>query len=309
MEFSFTKMNGLGNDFVFVDDLEARWEPTPAQVSAICDRHFGVGADGVILVRPAKEDSCDAFMHYFNADGSLAEMCGNGVRCFAKYLVDHRIVDPAAGKLVAGTRAGAKPISYQVDEQGLLTVATVDMGEPILKPQDVPTTLPANARTEQGTEYVREAAVSSPWGDFAFTCVSMGNPHAVCFLDDIEALPEILFTSSEKSLTTLDIARVGAWFESNPVFPAKANIEFAVCAGDHIEMRVYERGDGETLACGTGTCATSVAATLTGRAGRENDVQLLGGMLHIRWAENDHVFMTGAAATSFTGTMSLPDED
>ncbi len=309
MEFAFTKMNGLGNDFVFVDDQARCWEPSPAQVSAICDRHFGIGADGLILVRPAKEASCDAYMHYFNADGSLAEMCGNGVRCFAKYLVDNRLVDPTAGRLVAGTRAGAKPISYQIDDEGLLTVASVDMGEPILNPPDIPTTLQANAHTAEGVPYVREAAVSSPWGDFAFTCVSMGNPHAVCFLDNMDALPDGLFTRDEKTLSSLDVARVGAWFESNPVFPAKANIEFAVCGADHIEMRVYERGDGETLACGTGTCATSVAATLTGRAGRENDVRLLGGTLHILWAENRHVFMTGSAATSFTGTMSLPDMD
>ena len=305
MDIRFVKMHGLGNDFVFVEDLDSSWEPTPGQVESLCDRHFGIGGDGLILVRPGNEPGCDAYMHYFNADGSLAEMCGNGVRCFAKYLVDNGIVDAAAGKLVAGTKAGPKPIEYQVDGNGKLTLATVDMGEPILAPELVPTALAATDATPEGTAYVREAPIESPWGTFAFTCVSMGNPHAVCFLDDIGSLPDEAFTADARSLATFDIAKVGRFFESHRAFPAKANIEFATVGEGMLHMRVYERGDGETLACGTGTCATSVAATLTGRAGRENDVQLLGGMLHIRWAENGHVYMTGPAAESFRGNVTI----
>ena len=305
MQVQFTKMNGLGNDFVFVEDLDSNWDPTPEQVEKICDRHFGIGGDGLILVRKSPRENCDGYMHYFNADGSLAEMCGNGVRCFAKYLVDHQLVDVSTGKLVADTLAGPKPIAYELDENGLMSMATVDMGEPILEAVAVPTALAPNATTQDGIAYVKEAAIDSPWGAFAFTCVSMGNPHAVCFFDDIESLPAELFVSEVKSLRTFNVDMVGRYFESHQAFPAKANIEFAVVEQDHLEMRVYERGDGETLACGTGTCATNVAANLTGRAGRENDVDLLGGRLHIRWAEDGHVYMTGAAATSFIGQIDL----
>lgn len=305
MEIPFVKMHGLGNDFVFVEDLESRWEPTVEQVESLCERHFGIGGDGLILVRPPQQDGCDAYMHYFNADGSLAEMCGNGVRCFAKYLVDSKIVDAESGRLVAGTKAGAKPIEFQVDADGKMTVATVDMGHPILQPHLVPTALPANAQTAEGVPFVKEAPIASPWGEFRFTCVSMGNPHAVCFLDDIGALPDELFDGEEKTLTAFDVDKVGRFFESHEAFPAKANIEFAVADADCLRMRVYERGDGETLACGTGTCATNVAAALTGRAGRENDVHLLGGMLHICWDEAGHVFMTGPAAESFRGVVTV----
>lgn len=304
MELSFVKMNGLGNDFVFVEDWDCSWDPTPEQVEAICDRHFGIGGDGLILVRPSNTPGCHGYMHYFNADGSLAEMCGNGVRCFAKYLVDTKVVDPTSATLVADTKAGPKPIRFATDAQGRMTLATVDMGEPILQPDAVPTALAAN-NSYQGIPYVREAPLGSPWGDFAFTCISMGNPHAVCFLDDIEALPDELFTALPKSLANFDVDKVGRFFESHEAFPAKANIEFATVGEDMLHMRVYERGDGETLACGTGTCATNVAAALTGRAGRENDVQLLGGILHINWAEDNHVFMTGPAAESFRGTVAI----
>lgn len=306
MELTFYKMHGLGNDFVFVDDMDRTIELTDEQVAFLCDRHFGIGGDGVILVRPSERPECAGYMHYINSDGTLAQMCGNGVRCFAKFLVDHGYVDPNAGSLVADTLAGPKPIRFEVDENGLMTKATVDMGEPILEPAVVPVALEANAETELGVAFVKEGAIESPWGPFAFTCVSMGNPHAVTFIDDFDALPDELFKGVEvKSLDTFDVDLVGAYYEKHSAFPEKANIEFACLTENGIAMRVFERGCGETLACGTGTCATNVSAALTGRAGRENDVTLRGGVLHISWEADNHIMMTGAAATSFSGTITL----
>lgn len=308
MRLSFTKLHGLGNDFVVVDDRTRSIELTPAQVQHICDRHFGVGADGVILVRPSERSSCAGYMHYINSDGTLAQMCGNGVRCFAKFLVDNGIVDPAAGSLVADTLAGPRPITFTVDERGELDTATVDMGAPILDPALVPVDAAANAVSAQDVPYVRELPLESPWGTFRFTCVSMGNPHAVCFLDDLEALDGALFHTGTRTLAALDLDRIGAFYECHDAFPEKTNVEFAVVGTDGIEMRVYERGCGETLACGTGACATNVAAALTGRASCENDVRLRGGTLHIAWADDNHVFMTGAARESFRGEIELEDE-
>ena len=299
MKIEFVKMHGLGNDFVFVEDLADELDLSAEQVERLCDRHFGIGADGVIVVKPADDPSCDARMHYINADGTLAQMCGNGVRCFAKYLVDQRIVDPAAHSLRAQTLAGPREIRFETDEAGRMTSATVDMGAPIIDPNLVPTRLEAN---------VREASADSPWGAFHFTCVSMGNPHAVCFIDDFSALPGELFPSAEdRRLATLDLARVGAFFESNELWPEKTNVEFAVASpdGKRIDMRVFERGCGETLACGTGACATTVAGALTGRAPRETDVVLLGGTLHIRWSDSGYVLMTGPAAEAFRGTVDV----
>ena len=306
MQLNFTKLHGLGNDFVFVDDMADQIELTAEQVAFLCDRHFGIGGDGVVLVRPSKRPECAGYMHYINSDGTLAEMCGNGVRCFTKFLVDNGYVSPESGSYIADTKRGPLPISFQLNEQGLMSVATVDMDEPILEPKLVPANLPAEGVFDQGISFVKEAAVSSPWGVFKFTCVSMGNPHAVTFIDDFDALPDELFKGAPvKSLDTFDIDLVGAYYEKHPAFPEKANIEFACLTDEGIAMRVFERGCGETLACGTGTCATSVAASLTGRAGRENDVMLRGGLLHISWEADNHVMMTGAAATSFSGTIAL----
>lgn len=309
MKIEFVKMHGLGNDFVFIEDLGDELDLSAEQVERLCDRHFGIGADGVIVVKPADDASCDARMHYINADGTLAQMCGNGVRCFAKYLVDRRNVDPAAHSLCAQTLAGPREIGFEIDEAGCMTSATVDMGAPIIDPSLVPTRLEANARTDRGNPFVREALADSPWGAFRFTCVSMGNPHAVCFIDDFSALPGDLFLNADdRRLATLDLARVGAFFESNALWPEKTNVEFAVVSPDgrHIDMRVFERGCGETLACGTGACATAVAGALTDRVPRETDVALLGGTLHIRWSDSGHVFMTGPAAEAFRGTVDVP---
>lgn len=307
MNISFSKLHGLGNDFVFINDLDNRLELSESQVAWLCDRHFGIGGDGVILVRPSTLEGTDAFMYYINSDGSLAQMCGNGVRCFAKYLVDYGIVENT-GHLIAQTLAGPREIDYSTDEAGKLTEATVMMGEPILAPQDVPTLLTPTAKMVDGSYYVRDQSIESPWGEFAFTCVSMGNPHAITFIHDFNALPDELFPNTyDKRLATMNINEIGAFFESNPAFPEKTNVEFAEITQEGIAMRVYERGCGETLACGTGACATSVAATLTERAGRENDIILRGGTLHIVWADDNRVFMTGPACEVFQGVVELPE--
>lgn len=305
MHLDFVKMHGLGNDFVFIDDMEKKLELTPEQVAFLCDRHFGIGADGVILVRPSDRSECAAYMHYINSDGTLAEMCGNGIRCFTKFLVDNGYVDKNAGSYIADTMRGPLSVSFELGEDGLMSVATVDMDEPILNPSEVPVAFEGNALSEHGVSYVKEMAINSPWGIFAFTCVSMGNPHAVCFLDDPQTLPDNWFIGDEKNLMSFDLNTIGSYFESHEVFPAKCNIEFVVPEEDGLHMRVYERGCGETLACGTGTCATLVAAVLTGRSERHNYVHLRGGVMENTWAENNHVMMKGPAATSFTGSIDL----
>lgn len=309
MNIDFVKMHGAGNDFIFIDDLSNDIELSPDQVKRMCDRHFGIGSDGLMLVRPSKHPECVAYMDYFNSDGTRAEMCGNGIRCFAKYLVDRGFVSATDKKFIADTPAGLRQITFTVDDADKLVQATVDMGAPIFDPDDVPTTLVANATTSDDISYIREVAIDNPWYDFHFTCLSMGNPHAVCFIDDFKKLPDSVFVSEEKSLATFNIPRVGAYFESHAAFPKKANIEFAHVTSDGIHMRVYERGDGETLACGTGSCATDVAAYLTKRAPRDNDLILLGGTLHIAWKKDGHVYMTGPATQVFQGTISVDTDN
>ena len=320
----FWKLHGLGNDFVFFDGMEHEIAFTAEEVAALCDRHTGIGADGVIVVKPSPRGECAGYMHYINADGTLAQMCGNGVRCFAKFLVDHGYVAADAGQFVADTLAGPKPISFTLGADGLLDTATVNMGAPILEPAAVPTALAATAEAPDGTPFVARAEISSPWGPFAFTCVSMGNPHAVCFLDDdaFAALPDECFTSADRSLDTFEVSRVGAFFEAHEAFPEKTNVEFAVVESPdtdgtgNISMRVFERGCGETHACGTGACATQVAANLLGLTGASANLHLLGGTLHIELAEDAEddsseatnpntrtVIMTGPARESFTGSV------
>ncbi|MDR2108386.1 MAG: diaminopimelate epimerase [Coriobacteriales bacterium] len=298
MQLDFIKMHGAGNDFIMVDDLSSGLELTAEQVARLCDRHFGIGADGVILVRPSQHASCAAYMHYLNADGSLAEMCGNGVRCFAKFLVDGGYVAAnleggRAGSFIADTLAGRRTISFRTDADGKLSEATVDMGQPLLAPEQIPTTLSANSA--RGA--VLEQDVPTPFGDLALSCVNMGNPHAVIFSEEFAANP-----------AGFALEGVGAWLEQRrELFPEKVNAEFAALTGpERLTMRVFERGVGETLACGTGACATAVAGVLTGRCGRRVEIALPGGVLQIYWREkDDHVLMTGPATTVFEGTIVL----
>ena len=290
MELNFTKLHGLGNDFVFIDDFNESIELTAEQVAFLCDRHFGIGGDGVVLVRPSKRPECAGYMHYINSDGTLAEMCGNGVRCFTKFLVDHGYVDPNAGSYIADTKRGPLPISFELNDQGLMSLASVDMDEPILDPEKVPANLPAEGCAPNGSAFIKEASVESPWGNFEFTCVSMGNPHCVVFED-----PD-----------GIELDAVGPLFEKASVFPQRVNTEFVQKTGERsLKMRVWERGSGETLACGTGACAAAAASVAIGMFPRGEDitVRLPGGELVVN--VGDRVLMTGEARMVFTGETEL----
>ncbi|HEY5468199.1 MAG TPA: diaminopimelate epimerase [Coriobacteriia bacterium] len=285
MDLRFTKMHGCGNDFIVVDDVANEWDFDEEAVQLLCDRHFGIGADGLILVRNASDPEGDFFMLYVNADGSLAEMCGNGVRVFAKYLDDTGRV--GGDTIAVQTLGGIKRIDIVRDENGAFSLARVDMGTPVLDAASIPTALPGDP--------VVDALVSTDAGDVRVTCVSMGNPHAIVWVDDVDTAP---------------VTTTGPLVEAAPVFPRRTNVEFAqVVDSGRIRLRVWERGVGETLACGTGACATLVAAALTGRTGRSATIELPGGDLDIEWSEDGRVGMTGPAETVFTGVWSIPDEE
>ncbi|MDI6693046.1 MAG: diaminopimelate epimerase [Anaerosomatales bacterium] len=286
MQLGFVKMHGIGNDFVVVDDLDGTLDLDATAVEWICDRHFGVGADGVIVVRRATSPDADLYMHFFNADGTLAEMCGNGIRCLVKHAVDTGIVPSDAESVAVETLAGIKRVSFERDDAGLMTVARVDMGVPGLTPDAIPVDLTG--------DIVYDCPLETPYGTVRITAVSMGNPHAVIWVDDVDAAP---------------VDTVGPAVETHPAFPKRTNVEFAELVDDtRIRVRVWERGVGETLACGTGACATVVAAVLSCRTGRSATVELPGGELDIRWHEDDHVYLTGPATTVFTGSIDIPEE-
>ncbi len=289
MKYEFEKLHGAGNDFVMIEDMQDKITLSQQQIARICDRHFGVGADGVIIVKPSEKDECAAYMDYYNSDGTKAQMCGNGIRCFAKFLIDHGIVERENGVFIADTPVGPKPITFELDDEGYFIRATVDMGLPIFEPEEIPTTI-SGQQTEFGC--VASTTVLPAYGDeLILTCVSMGNPHAVAFVDNPNTYP---------------VETVGPEIETYSVFPEFTNVEFAHVVGDVIEMRVWERGCGETLACGTGACATAVAAHITGRAGRKVQVKLRGGVLDIEWkADDGHVYLTGPAVTSFQGRFEI----
>jgi len=284
----FSKYHGLGNDFVLVD-CQSMSEPpmTPDQAAKMCDRNFGVGADGVIFVLPP-DDMPDARyrMRIYNSDGSEPEMCGNGIRCMARFVADMQEEeggdDSVAQLGTISTLAGA--IVPTMMDDGTVRV---DMGEPILKGADVPTTLPADSDGR-----VIETPITVDGREWSVTCVSMGNPHAIVFVDDVDAL---------------DLASVGPPFEVHPAFPAKTNTEFVqVLSPTHLKMKVWERGAGPTLACGTGACALTVAAVLAGKAERACTVTLPGGDLFIEWSEADNkIYMTGPATRVYSGSYTL----
>ena len=318
MQITFWKIQGAGNDFVVYDNRNVSFELSDEQVRRICDRHFGVGADGVIEVRTSPRPECVAFMHYRNADGSLAEMCGNGVRCFALYLKEQGLLseeEQAACSFVIDTLAGPKPLAYEVDEQGAFEKATVIMGEPAFAPERIPTSLVAtqeivisnsNLEAERMEPAVVQAAVSLPQGSYLVTCVNMGNPHAVVFLEDQDAQTAESFVRCPEGF---DLETPGSLLEAHTgLFPQKTNVEFAAVSGaNRIRMRVFERGVGETLACGTGACATAVAALIQGKADRALPVaiELSGGILEVAWLPTNLVTLTGPAQKVFEGTLSL----
>ena len=271
----FTKAHGTGNDFVVLADLEDRIDVSAELVQALCDRRHGVGGDGVLRLG-APPEGADVFMDYRNADGTAVEMCGNGVRVVAKHLVDHGLVPANAQTVQVATRSGIKSVQVERDEQGRLWRATVDMGEPILDPERVP------FLARSGDEHALEQEVVVDGALVRFGVVSMGNPHAVLEVDDVDVAP---------------VAALGPRLERHSSFPNKVNVGFAeVVALDEIRLRVWERGVGETAACGTGACAAVVALQRRGRVGEVVDVHLPGGTLTIRHASGGTVLLTGPAA-------------
>ena len=276
MALGFVKSHGAGNDFVLVEDLDDRLGSLdPKLVVALCDRHQGVGADGLIRIAPA--DGADFFMDYYNADGGVAEMCGNGIRCLAKYVADRRL---ASGEtLRIDSRAGVKDVVLYRDADGLVDRVRVDMGPPILERGRIP------VGGEGDPLHVPVDVEGTP---LEAACVSMGNPHAVVFVDRLQGV---------------NVERFGPAIETLPVFPAKTNVEFTeVLSPDEVRVRVWERGVGETQACGTGACATAVAASLRGLTGRVVAVHMPGGTLDIEWTE-ETVYLTGPVVEVFSGTI------
>ena len=285
----FTKMQGIGNDYIYVDGGKELVPNASEMAVRVSDRHFGVGSDGLILINPS--ESADFEMEMYNADGSRGKMCGNGIRCVGKYVYDHGLTDKTVLRI--GTLSGIKTLQLSLGDDGKVSSVRVDMGEAILTPSEIPvdlSLLDAGSRPEDpGAPLVR---VRQQFGErpFEITCVSMGNPHCVLFL--------------KEEIASLKLEDIGPVFEHAPLFPEGVNTEFInVLSRDHLAMRVWERGSSETQACGTGACAAAVAAVLNGLADRSLTVSLLGGDLEIEWDESSgHVFMTGPAVEVFSGT-------
>ena len=277
----FTKMHGIGNDNVYMDCTKERLENPGEIARLVSDRHKGIGSDGLILIQSS--DEADFEMAMYNADGSYGKMCGNGIRCVAKYVYDNGLTDKTEISVISG---GAVKYLKLTVENGKVKKVRVNMGEPILKPSEIPV-------VGDGDKLVAVPIVVDNQV-YEMTCVSMGNPHAVVFLDDVE---------------NLKIEEIGPRFEQHERFPDRVNTEFVERIDrKNLKMRVWERGSGETMACGTGACATAVAAILNGYAERDVTVHLLGGDLEISWDETDNcVYMTGPAATVFTGEFD-PEE-
>ena len=273
----FTKMHGLGNDYVYIDAINQKIENESSLAKFVSNRHFGIGSDGLILI--CKSDIADFKMRMFNSDGSEAEMCGNGIRCVGKFIYDKGLTDKTIVKIE--TLAGIKTLVLNTKD-GKVETARVDMGEPILEAEKIPV-----ISKEQPVKNLELEAENKK---FKFTCVSMGNPHAITIVENTKEF---------------DVEKYGKILEVDKAFPKKANIEFAqIIDKENIKMRVWERGAGETLACGTGACATAVACNLNGLTGRKVNIELLGGKLKIEWNEKDnHVYMTGPAVTVFDGEL------
>ena len=273
----FTKMQGIGNDYIYFNCFEEAIE-NPAELSRrLSDRRFGIGGDGICLIKPS--DRADAFMDLYNADGSRAMMCGNGIRCVGKYVYERGICRRDVLKI--DTLSGVKTL-YLTVENGIVTAVKVNMGEPILEPAKIPTTLSSNLKQK----------IQANNTEYEVTAVSMGNPHSVIFTDEVD---------------TLDLEKIGPALENHPVFPERVNTEFVQVLGPHeVRMRVWERGSGETWACGTGACATVVACVLNGKTERDVTVHLRGGDLTIYWNEKaGEVEMTGPAQFVFDGTVEI----
>jgi diaminopimelate epimerase len=278
---AFAKLHGTANDFVYVDARDGLPGDPSVLAPRLCDRHRGIGADGLILLQRSTEADCR--MEIWNADGSRAEMCGNGIRGFAKFVLDRDLLGrrDRRGPLGVETDAGVKTITTRLDGERVQLVS-VDMGTPVWDGRAIP----VDADGE-----VVEHPLRACGRDWRVTCVSMGNPHCVVFVDDVASLP---------------LPEIGPRFEHHPFFPRRVNTEFIrVVSPERLQMRVWERGAAETLACGTGACAAAVAAARTGRTGRTVTVSLPGGELHIEWQHDDHVRMTGDAVCVFEGSIEV----
>lgn len=271
----FTKMHGCGNDYVYVNGFTEKVADKPKAVVALSDRHFGIGSDGVIFINPSQQ--ADFEMEMYNADGTRAEMCGNGIRCVGKYVYDHGMTDKTS--ITVESFGKVKYLDLTV-ENGKVIKVKVNMGKPELTANDVPVV--------SEHEQVIDEEIIVKEKSYRMTCVSMGNPHAVVFMDDVEHLA---------------IEEIGPYFENHERFPNRTNTEFVQVIDDsHVKMRVWERGTGETLACGTGCCATAVACVLNHLTGEHVTVQVLGGEIEIYWDQKENlVYMTGPAVTVFEG--------
>lgn len=276
----FTKMHGIGNDYIYVNCFETEIANPEEIAIPLSDRHFGIGSDGIVLVCPS--DIADAKMRIFNADGSEAKMCGNGIRCVGKYLYDNGIVPKK--NLDIETLSGIKHLELHVSGEKVESV-TVDMGKAILDPPLIP--------VKSSLERVIGQPLTVDGIDYKITCVSMGNPHVVVFLDEIDGL---------------NLEKIGPLFEFNNIFPDRVNTEFVKFIDPHtVQMRVWERGSGETMACGTGACATVVACVLNGKCEKDSEVtvKLKGGDLKISYRSDGRVFMTGGATKVFDGEVEV----
>lgn len=283
MKLAFIKMEGLGNDFIMLDDRDGQIEKTiayPDLAKKMCSRHFGIGADGIILALDS--DDHDMRFRIYNCDGSQAEMCGNGMRCFARYLWENKIIEKRI--MTVDTLAGTIKPEVIIDDDGRVVSVKVDMGEPILESHRIPVTSKEKTVLDEPFEIAGTT--------YRITCVSMGNPHTVIFVDNPDQI---------------DLKRIGPVIENHERFPEKTNVEFiGMINPEEMRMRVWERGAGITLACGTGACASHVAASLTGRAQRKTIIHLDGGDLELDWDEKtNHVFKTGPAAIVFEGWMEI----
>ena len=272
----FTKMHGAGNDYVYVNCFDEAVSDPVGLARAVSDRHFGIGGDGLILILPS--DTADVRMRMFNADGSEAEMCGNGIRCLAKYAFDYGLVK--VNPMQVETAAGIERVELALGEDGKVTTATVDMGEPVFDPELIPVNIPQKR--------VVELPIRTSTRAFTMTCVSMGNPHAVIYADDVAGVP---------------LTEVGPELENHPLFPNRVNVHFVqVDSPREVTMRTWERGSGITLACGTGAAAVRAVGVVTGRGERTITAHLTGGDLGLEWREeNGHIYLTGPAVEVFSG--------
>ena len=275
----FTKMQGIGNDYVYVNCFEEKVENPGKLAVRVSDRHFGIGSDGLILIKPSER--ADFCMEMYNADGSEGAMCGNGVRCVGKYVYDYGLTEQTS--IQVETKSGIKYLDLTVEE-GKVSQVRVNMGAPELSPSGIPVLADGDK--------VLDAPIMVDGREYRMTCVSMGNPHAVVYLNDVK---------------NLEIEKIGPMFEMHPCFPDRVNTEFVrVVDGHTLEMRVWERGSGETLACGTGACAVAVASILNGHVSGEVTVKLLGGGLKNVWVEPENIgCMTGPAAGGFVGEIEV----